>query len=1723
MTLAERRKQVAKDRHELSPMRGYMNAPELKAKGTPHGRPDTERIERGPAVETGAAAQRLAAAPGNPVSVSAWATAYPGMLSIGGQVKLPQRGSMYTGMWLYVMDEAGSPVVQQEIKKSTDDPSGDTPDTGAWCYDWWSSNSYPTDQCFWWAGSELGGILADGKKYHAWVFLNNADGSSPGGTTSPLVEAFCTPGIPGAAAGICTCYAQAHRADPVNTATGMFYEQLTDAALTGPGVPLTLERTYRSDSTATGLLGRGWATPFDARLTLATGKATYRTGDGASFVFTQASDGTYTAPAGTTAKLVKGTNTYTVTTPDHTVRTFDSAGLLTSVVGAAGKGLSLTYASGKLASVKDAAGRTTSVTPGADGLLSKVSLPDGTSVSYGYTDGLLTSVADPAGRTSSYTYDTNKRLSSYTDPAAGKVSNAYDSTGRIKSQTDQNGKTTTFTWDGKSESHTTAPDGGVWTDVYASNVLMKTIDPYGKSITYDYDRQLRPAAITDQRGNTTAMTYDTAGRMLTRTAPAALGYKESWGYDTAGNLTSHTDGRGNKTTYAYTANRLTSATDPTGGKTVYTYTALGSLETMTSPRGKVTTYGYDAAGNRTSVTTPLGEKATFTYDKAGRVLTRTDPRGNVSGADPAAYTTKYTYDGRGLLSSATDALGRTTTYEYNGAEQLTSVRNPAGDTATLGYDDAGNLTRTTDQAGKSLTRTYDASGRLASETDAADGRTTYVYDKVGRLLSSVSPRGNVSGANPAAYTTSYVYDAAGNLTETTGPTGAKTKTTYDAINRPLVATDPLGHSTGYTYDANNNVTKTTDAAGKTTTAVYDKNSRLSSSTDQLSKTTTYAYDTDGNLLSRTSPLGHKSSWTYDGDGRRATAVDPRGNGTGADPAQYTTTYGYDPAGNPTKVTDPLGGVTTTAYDALGKVVGRKDADGRTTSYGYDDLDQLTKVTAPDGAVTAYRHDKLGNLTERTDANGHVTAYGYDAVHRLTSVTDPLGRKTTYAYDAEGNVTGKTTPRGTTTHTYDPRGLLTKIDYSDATPDATFGYDDAGQLTARANSKISEDFVYDAVGNLTKTRGFAYTYDAAGQMLTRKYSDGNTITYTYDADGRTGTMAADGKTTTYTWDPAGNLRTSALPNTETEERTYDRAGRVTAVTATKAGATVTKTALTLSAAGLPSRVDVTRAGVGTGGYDLTYDAANRLTSGCAPQPWVTGCAAGRTTSYTYDKVGNRLTSTLGTASTSYAYDAADQLTSTTTGTTTTAYVHDAEGNRTEAGADTYTYDLAGQISAATVGGSNYSYDHDASGNQVTTLKDGAVTNRTQWDPNAPLPILATEYDSAWAVKQSYRYDPLGQPTATKTGAGALFYYHHDTQGSPVDVTGSTGTLHQRWAYDSFGTRVLNTTTSGAPASTPSYTGARYETTTGHLDLHARQYDTATGRFTRSDPAARDLSTPYVSAYAYADNVPSVLTDPSGLTPDDPNNDRVDSLGEALGIFGDAFVDVAKSPFVFLGDLEDAFTGENGGAGAFVDKYLPVRPAYRLYRAEYMLRQQGCDALADLYAETADELAQQLVLTGVGGLTGWRRTAMATERELQSGGSSFRRPRSEMDFELEWADHAYDAIRADAQLDRVAQTAASHGYSAADINQIYNHLYIESHQLDAGMLRFDANPRIARAWERLQNGNPHPSDFDLLAHELYESNWMRQHGDQNYRRAHQATLDAGHTWDEHAPAADGIGFR
>jgi hypothetical protein len=147
--------------------------------------------------------------------------------------------------------------------------------------------------------------------------------------------------------------------------------------------------------------------------------------------------------------------------------------------------------------------------------------------------------------------------------------------------------------------------------------------------------------------------------------------------------------------------------------------------------------------------------------------------------------------------------------------------------------------------------------------------------------------------------------------------------------------------------------------------------------------------------------------------------------------------------------------------------------------------------------------------------------------------------------------------------------------------------------------------------------------------------------------------------------------------------------------------------------------------------------------------------------------------------------------------------------------------------------------------------------------------------------------------------------------------------------------------------------------------------------------------------------------------------------------------------------------------------------------------------------------------------------------QTGGE-VRRPRNAIDFETEWPDRAYDAIRAsDDDIPAIARNVEQHGFTPEDIARIKNHVFRDEHVLDMfgepQVARFDANPRMAEAWQRLTAGNPHPSDIDLLRHERFEAEYMARTGDQSYSRAHAATNQAGHTWDPEAAAADGLGFQ
>jgi WXG100 family type VII secretion target len=186
-------------------------------------------------------------------------------------------------------------------------------------------------------------------------------------------------------------------------------------------------------------------------------------------------------------------------------------------------------------------------------------------------------------------------------------------------------------------------------------------------------------------------------------------------------------------------------------------------------------------------------------------------------------------------------------------------------------------------------------------------------------------------------------------------------------------------------------------------------------------------------------------------------------------------------------------------------------------------------------------------------------------------------------------------------------------------------------------------------------------------------------------------------------------------------------------------------------------------------------------------------------------------------------------------------------------------------------------------------------------------------------------------------------------------------------------------------------------------------------------------------------------------------------------------------------------------------------------------KGADVAADVarVANVASDLARGADLAGdaarianvaedAAGIARVADQAADAGRVVHSGATYRRMGRTfkdEFDLWEVYAPRAYDQIRS---TDDIGDIARHSGMSEAEITQIKNHVFFEEHPLDDGIRRFDPNPDMADAWQRLQNGTHVPSDIDLLRHELYESNLMRT-TDIDYRTAHNATVEAGYTWD------------
>ncbi|MBW2109439.1 MAG: transglutaminase, partial [Deltaproteobacteria bacterium] len=486
-------------------------------------------------------------------------------------------------------------------------------------------------------------------------------------------------------------------------------------------------------------------------------------------------DGSYSAPPGVTAKLVKRSNgQFRLKKRFGILIDFNADDKISSWQDADGNTMTFTYnANGKkLLRVEDAFGRTLNLGY-TNGKITSVSDSAGRSVSYGYGDQNLIRYTDPEGNKWRYGYDSGHRMTSLTDPLdIVTATNTYDALGRVATQTvpRQGGGSATYNfYFSDFRNIEEDPDGNQ--TIYYLDDKGRTIgqeDPLGHKSAMAYDGQNHVIERTDPRLNTTSFVYD-GNHNLIKTIDA-LTYETTNTYDAQFRLTGVTDPLGHRTHFAYDANHhlITTKVYPETGQTIKTSATYnhpnGLKDTSTDGRGTVTTMTYDAYGNPDTTTVGAHPAVDYTYDPIGRMISLTDQVGS---------ETTFVYDDRGLLESITDPLDSTTSFTYYDDGRLYTKTDRNNDTITYTYTPSGKTDTITYPDSSTVAFTYDIRDNLVQMDDWI-GTTTYIYDEADRLISMTDPHG---------FVVSYQYDEANNITQITYPGNKTVSYTYDALNR----------------------------------------------------------------------------------------------------------------------------------------------------------------------------------------------------------------------------------------------------------------------------------------------------------------------------------------------------------------------------------------------------------------------------------------------------------------------------------------------------------------------------------------------------------------------------------------------------------------------------------------------------------------------------------------------------------------------------------------------------------------------------------------------------------------------------------------------------------------------------------------------------------------------------------------------------------------------------
>ena len=429
-----------------------------------------------------------------------------------------------------------------------------------------------------------------------------------------------------------------------------------------------------------------------------------------------------------------------------------------------------------------------------------------------------------------------------------------------------------------------------------------------------------------------------------------------------------------------------------------------------------------------------------------------------------------------------------------------------------------------------------------------------------------------------------------------------------------------------------------------------------------------------------------------------------------------------------------------------------DASGRKFS-----LSDYQAINAPDGSDVKYYSQK-----EITDPNGNKLKYTTKQ-DKYIEIKDQAG-VILGKYEYTNNTTDFTLVKSNDNKIeYYSNGRLKQITYKNGSW-IKYTYNDASMNYTTLTSS----------GETTKT-----VYNDAFYPVEYTDESGTKTEYTYDNHYRVKTEKSGDETTTYTYDSKGNVISYVTSNEKNNTYyTYNSSGKVVRE---------------------KSGNDYTYYAYDAKGNNLVLATLKKDYQGEAPALYDSSLTCFDTTTYTYDSKGRvAKEENSDGSSVSYEYDASGNVTKETnvtvendkTKTTVTTYTYDDMGNllttQSEGDSATYVYDKAGRTLRVTQNGETTRTLYDDEGRTVQEIapedydssKDGLPTSNTYADTNAGHRYVYNEttgnLDSETNrldVTTTYKYNDVGAKIQEKFDIYEFNYIPHGELES-VKVSGKT---------------------------------------------------------------------------------------------------------------------------------------------------------------------------------------------------------------------------------------------------------------------------------------------------------------------------------------------------------------